>query len=539
MTRFSSMGLPTSTVICTVLTTLLLVSAAPAQTRTASASTPDSAEGICAKLPQEDFATILDAPTQVTAARVIPASKHAPAHCEVEGYVQPNVGFVLSLPLTGWNGKFSQIGCGGFCGFVLASRCDAMVTRGYACIMTDMGHKSTPLDAKWALNNLQGELDFGFRATHVATLAGKALTQSFFARAPEHSYFLGCSTGGRQGYVEAQRYPNDYDGIVAGAPPISETGAGMALLWNVVQLNDERGLPQLGPAALQRIHAAAIASCDANDGLKDGLIGDPRACRFDPSELVCKSDASSDCLTVAQADAVRRVYRGPRDSKGRGLNTGGPLPGSELNWIGNYVSRDGSRSTYWQFMTDLFRYLAFMPDPEASWTPRDFDWDRDPKRLGTMEALFSGMNPDLRQYKAAAGKLISFQGWADQSVMPLNVINYYELTERTMGGRQATQQFYRLFMIPGMNHCTGGEGAHAVDYLSYLEAWVEQGKAPDMMLAAHPKSSAGFTMEYGSHLPDPGQIAFTRPLYPYPAVAGYVGHGDPGEADSFRPKSPP
>ncbi len=517
---------------------LALAAAAQAQVPAGAPATVGT-EAACASLPLEDFAALPDAPTQVTASRFVAGSPRSPAYCEVQAYVAPQVGFELRLPARDWNAKFAHIGCGGFCGGIFATACDSVVARGYACVATDMGHKSTALDATWAYNNLQGEIDFGYRATHVVTVAGKAITERFFGKGPQRSYFMGCSTGGRQGFVEAQRFPWDYDGIIAGAAVIDETGDGMALLWNVISTHDADGRPLLQPADLERVHAAAIARCDLDDGVKDGLIGDPRTCGFDPAELICAPGTSGNCLTKVQADAVRKVYSGPVDSKGKRLYTGGALPGSELNWIGNYVSRDGGPSTYFRFMTDMFRFMNFMPDAGPRWKIGDFDWDRDYKRLGLMESLYSGSNPDLRKFKAAGGKLLAYQGWADQSVLPLNLVDYYETAERTMGGRAATQEFFRLYMIPGMNHCLGGEGAHAVDYLSYLEAWVEQGKAPDMMLSAHPKPEVTQRQQYGAPPPTGAQVQFTRPLYPYPMQPKYKGKGDPNDAANYVPQPPP
>jgi feruloyl esterase len=309
-----------------LLSALLAGAPTPAQAQGAAAAAPVGIEAACAALPAADFAAIPDAATQVTAARLVPGSARQPAHCEVQAYVAPNIGFELRLPARDWNGKFAHVGCGGFCGGIFPTGCDAVLGRGYACVASDMGHKSTGLDAKWAYDNLQAEVDFAYRATHVVTLAGKAITARFFGQGPQRAYFLGCSTGGRQGMVEAQRFPWDYDGIVSGAPVINETGDGMALLWNVLSLHDRDGKPRLSGADLERVHAAAVARCDRDDGVEDGLIGDPRRCAFDPAELVCAAGASGDCLSTAQADAVRKVYTGPVDSKGRRLYTGGALP---------------------------------------------------------------------------------------------------------------------------------------------------------------------------------------------------------------------
>ncbi|MDX2145740.1 MAG: tannase/feruloyl esterase family alpha/beta hydrolase [Rhodospirillaceae bacterium] len=517
---------------------VLGLSGAQAQAQTPAPQSESAAR--CAALGASDFSRLLDAPTQVTAAKLIEAaSGGAPAYCQVQGYVAPAVGFELRLPAAEWNGKFYMAGCGGFCGAALATACNHPLRRGYACVATDMGHKSTGLDAKWAYNNTQAEIDFGYRSTHVTAVAGKAITEQFYAKAPSRSYFMGCSTGGRQGLVEAQKFPWDFDGIVAGAPVINETGAGMQLIWSTVVNRDKNGKQILGVDKLKLVNGAVVAKCDLQDNVRDGIIGDPRACGFDPAELQCKRGEAADCLTAAQVDVVRKIYAGPKNSKGEALYTGGAQPGSEMNWADNYISKTGGNAVYENFIGDLWRYLGFMPDPGPAWQPTDFDFDRDYKRLGMMETIYSGSNPDLRAFKARGGKMISYQGWADQSVVPLNVIDYYELAERTMGGQAAIQDFYRLFMVPGMNHCRGGVGADAIDYLSYLETWVEKGEAPDMMLAARVKPEVAMDFQSGYRFPlTADEIAFTRPAYPYPLQYRFKGTGDADDASNHEAVSP-
>ena len=344
----------------------------------------------CQVLQGQDFSSVIDAPTHLMATRVVEASDGVPAYCQVKGYVAPSVEFEIRLPLENWNGKFLQRGCGGFCGGVFIAACDNHVKDGYACIASDMGHTSSAIDGKWAYNDIQAEIDFGYRATHVVTVAGKAITAAFYANAPERSYYMGCSTGGRQGLVEAQRFPYDFDGIVAGAPVINETGAGMQLLWTVAVNRDDSGKQILPASKVPMIHDAVIAKCDMNDGLEDGLIGDARACAFDPAELQCRGRDRAGCLTAAQVDVVTKIYQGPVNSDGMALYTGGAQRGSELNWVGNYISADGGPSVYENFMGDLWRYLGFMPDPGPAWQVTDFDFDYDYKRLGLMEAIYTG-----------------------------------------------------------------------------------------------------------------------------------------------------
>ncbi len=473
--------------------------------------------GQCQALSLADFSMVTDAPTHVTSSTYVTAVEDMPAYCRVEGYVTPNVSMELRLPTDNWNGKFIKRGCGGYCGSVFSTYCNNHVKNGYACVVSDMGHNSTGGDAKWAYNNPYTEIDFGYRATHVSTVAGKAITEEFYGNAPQRSYYMGCSTGGRQGLVEAQRFPWDFDGIVAGAPVIDETGAGLQLIWTTVANLDEDGEQILTASKIPLIHDAAIAKCDAYDGEEDGLIDDPRDCDFDPGTLQCGLFAGDDCLTKDQVEVVRKIYSGPHTSDGTPTYTGGALPGSEPHWIGPYVTEEGRPGRYYFMIGDMFRYMGFLPDPGPSWQPKDFDFDEDHKRLGMMEGIYSGSNPDLRKFRDAGGKMFVYHGWADYSVVPLNTVDYYELATRTMGGIEATQDFFRLFMIPGMSHCSGGGGAYAIDYLSHMEEWVEGGKAPDMMMGHHPVEQ---TDRFGTDFPlDPDIIEFSRPVYPYPAPA--------------------
>ena len=471
----------------------------------------------CQALSQADFSGLTDAPTQVTASTYVAGTDDITAYCRIEGYVTPTVRIEVHLPAENWNGKFIKRGCGGYCGAVNGNYCNNHVKNGYACVVSDMGHQSTGGDAKWAYNNSYTEIDFGYRATHVSTVAGKAITEEFYGNAPQRSYYMGCSTGGRQGLVEAQRFPWDFDGIVAGAPVIDETGAGLQLIWTTTANLDENGAQILPASKIPMLHDAAVAKCDADDGAEDGLIDDPRTCDFDPGELQCGLLGGDDCLTKDQVEVVRKIYSGPHTSAGEPTYTGGAQPGSEMNWIGPYITEEGRPGRYYFMIGDMFRYMGFLPDPGPSWQPEDFDFDQDHKRLGMMEGIYSGSNPDLRKFRNAGGKMLAYHGWADYSVVPLNTVDYYELAARTMGGLEATQEFFRLFMIPGMSHCSGGEGAYAIDYLSHMEEWVEGGKAPDMMMSHHPVEQ---TDRFGTDFPlDPDTIEFSRPVYPYPTPA--------------------
>ena len=494
----------------------------------------------CESLVNVDFTQVLDAPTQVTDAKLVAASPKVPAYCDVSGYVTPTVGFRLQLPANNWNGKFYERGCGGYCGAStqVAYGTDifiGLLQRGYAHLQFDGGHAVGVESALWAYNNLQAQFDFGVRAPHVAALAGKAVTERFYGKPPAKSYFSGCSSGGQQAFSEAQRFPWDFDGIIAGAPSPTFSGPMMYYLWAGRALAGK-----VTQRDLKLVHEHALAKCDMDDGVKDGVIGDPVHCRFDPAELRCKADyKEGECLTADKIEAIKKVYSGPTTSKGEKIYTGGPLPGSELNWINDewccaYVNGAGVVA---QWSGDYFSYVGFMPAPGPTWKSADFDFDRDYKRLRMAESLFGAADdPDLRKFKGAGGKMILYQGGQDESDIPSDSIDYYETVEKLMGSRAATQDFFRLFVVPGMNHCTGGAGAFAIDYLTYLEAWVEKGKAPDVMIGAHVADISYVDAHFLTFPLDPNtHVTFTRPVYPYPTLAKYKGSGDSNNAANFKP----
>ena len=506
----------------------------------------------CEALPTTDFTAIQDAPTQVTAARVVDAAGDVPAHCRVEGYVSPNVGIVLRLPgSSDWNGNFLEASLGGYGGSTeqMAPWCDEALRRGYACISHDTGHTGWNIRASWAYNNLQAEFDYGIRGHHVAALAGKAITEHYYGRAPEFSYHVGCSGGGKQGMVEAQRFPWNFDGILA-MEPSSVTASGVLLLWNALVTHDEDGNRLFTPADRDVLHEGALAACDADDGLEDGIIGgDPRTCAFDPAELTCEPGQRSGCLSPVQVEAARKVYSGPVTSEGEKVSRYFPwypaTPGSEKGtfFMGTNPTGDSAPMDL-EYKTSWWRFMGFNPDPGPSWTSADFDFDHDYKRTAMMDAVVNGYNnPDLRNLKAAGGKLMVIQGWDDDGLPgPRVSVDYYEMAEKIMGGRASTQESVRLFMIPGRSHCSGGVGAASGDFLSYLEAWVEEGQAPDMIVGYHAEGMTSVqpegttSVQANSSVPD--RYDFTRPHYPYPLQARYKGSGDPNDYRSFEPVEP-
>jgi len=493
----------------------------------------------CQMLANEDFSRIPDAPTQVSESKVVEPSGNESSYCQVSGYVAPQVGFILRLPITGWNEKLLQLGCGGNCGSTTDihassgdfSGCIDSVRRHYACVLSDNGH--TGKGTLWAYNNLQAEIDSAYRGAHVVALAAKVLVERYYRQGPKKSYFWGCSTGGRQALMEAQRFPWDFDGIIAGDPTLGEPDAAMAFLWAARVLTDTNGKFLFEQVDLELLHRAALAKCDLNDGVKDGVIEDPRSCDFDPSKLLCTAGKQPGCLTPEQVGAAQKMYSGPPKSQGSSLfHTPIALKGSELSWQLYFTY---GRS----FANEEFRYSKFWPNPGPTWDSSDFDFDRDYKRVGLAKALYAPVNPDLREFMAAGGKLLAYTGW--NTFVPLQFVDYYETVEKTMGGAASTQKFFRFFAVPGMEHCLGGEGAAAVDWLSYLEDWVEKGQAPYRVVGFHvPVDSSGDPFAGASPVfpLDPATVDFSRTFFPYPTQAKYLGRGNPKDAASFGPIGP-
>lgn len=500
----------------------------------AQSPAPDS----CAALLFKSFQAVPDAPTAITAATLVPAANGVPAHCRVQGYVLPQIVFDLQLPVaTEWNGKFLMQGCGGLCGAAQAATCEDVLARDYAVITTDMGHTGPAWQTLWARNNLQAELDFAYRATHVVAVAAKAVVASYYGKPHSRAYFRGCSTGGRQGLIEAQRFPADFDGIIAGAPVFSETGiAALHLIWSGRANLDAAGKPILTVADVERLHESVLAACDAKDGVQDRIIENPARCEWEPERLRCTTSATSDCLDDAKIAAARRLYDGARDSAGRALTPGGLAKGSEYEWVPYFVGRDGPATFDPRGAAGaLYRDLLFMPDPDPASSAADFDFDRDPPRLALMESLYTPMNPDLRAFKARGGKLILYHGWDDAEIPAPHMLDYHALVERTMGGDEATQAFLRLFMLPGVAHCRRGPGADAVDWLGYLERWVEEGVAPDEVLTHHLAKEENYLGLPRKRFPLAAEeFDRVRPVYAYPQTARYVGKGDPAAATSWR-----
>ncbi len=475
--------------------------------------------------------------TTITSASVVPAAGTLPEHCRVRGRVDAEINFELGLPTTTWNGKFYHQGGGGFVGSIQGN--GAGLARNYASVATDTGHTGAgvaALDGSWALNRLDRQVNFGHRGIHVVTVAAKQITALAYGSAPRYSYFEGCSNGGRQALQEAQRYPNDFDGIVSAAPALDWTGLMIGFNWNQKAL---RAAP-IPPAKLTLIANAAVRRCDAQDGLADGLIDNPLKCDFDPASLQCSGADAPNCLTAAQVGAVKKVYAGPSNSRGKQLHPGFP-PGAEggdtpgagagsgwQTWISgpslNLPPVNGNPLQF-TFSDHYLRYFVFSDpayDPIAS-----FDFDRDPRALRATGKFINAQNTDLSAFRKAGGKLLLWHGWADHALMAERTIEYYnDVVERT-GSRKKADRFTRLYLAPGMHHCSGGPGPNVFDMLTPLEKWVEQGVEPGPVVAT----------KYAGNNVAAGVVERTRPLCQYPKVVRHLG-GSIDVAANFECRKP-
>lgn len=430
-----------------------------------------------------------------------------PSACRVVGRVTPAVNFEVWMPSSNWNGKFQAVGGGGFAGVIGYSPMAAALNRGYATASTDTGH-STPGGA-WALGHPELITDYGYRAIHEMTVKAKAIVETFYGNSPRFSYFVGCSTGGRQGLMEAQRFPTDYDGIVSGAPVNFFTHLMAGSLWSAsATLKDPAS--HIPTTRYPSINKAVLAACDARDGVTDNLIENPQRCSFDPKTLLCTGADEETCLTAPQVEAARKIYAAAVNPRTKQEIFPGMAPGSELTW--NTLA--GGPQPF-SIPVEFYKYFVYS---DANWDWRTFDFDKD---VAAADAKFASIlnatDPDMKAFKARGGKLIVYHGWNDQLVQPLNSVNYYKSVSRAMSAKD-TDDFLRLFMAPGMQHCAGGVGPNTFDALGALEQWVEHGTKPDKIIASHSTS---------------GIVDRTRPLCPYPQVATYKGSGSIDHAESF------
>ena len=486
--------------------------------------------GQCEQLNTRGIADVVE-----IAARTVAAEGNTPQHCRVSGLLAPEIAFEVNLP-TPWNGRLYMIGNGGHAGEELenpgrvAQRRQAL-ENGFVMAQTNTGHdaRKEP-SATFVLSNPQKAVDYAYRAVHLTAVTAKEIANRYYAQPVAKAYWNSCSNGGRQGLIEAQRYPEDFDGIVANAPWVDQTGFTIGAIWN------QRAFDETHVSAdkLALVAERAMQQCDAVDGLRDGLIDDPRQCSFDVARDVpsCSSgnDASAMCLTPAEAAAVQKVYDGPQS--GRRTIFPGFMVGSEAvlprpngasgsGWLGLIAPPEaGGRTADFGLAEGTMRYLVFDP-PQAEWDFRTFDFGRDPKLLERWGQQANATDTDLRDFRARGGKVLITYGWADAILQPLMGVNYYEKAVEA-NGRDGTD-FMRLFMIPGMAHCAGGLGPDQYDAVTAVIDWVEKDVAPESLVA---RKIVG------------GTVTRSRPLCPYPEVARYKGQGSTDDAANFECRMP-
>jgi feruloyl esterase len=439
--------------------------------------------------------------------------QNLPMFCRVAATLRPSADSEIKIEVwmlvENWDGKFQAVGNGGFAGSIEYGAMAAALKSGYATSSTDGGHVGESSDGSFALGHHEKVVDLGHRAVHEMTVAAKALITAFYGNGPQFSYWNGCSQGGRQGLREAQQYPADYDGIIAGAAAANQPNHYSGSLWvaSATLRNPASFIPREKYALINK---AVLAACDARDGVTDGVLEDPRRCDFDPKALMCTTAASESCLTSEQVTAAGQIYAPATNPRTGEEIWPGLMRGSELGW----GAQAGGPAPI-RLATDFFKYLVF---ENPNWDWRTFDFDRDvATATAKVGPIVTAMNPDLAVFSARGGKLIMYHGWNDQAIAPENSVNYYtSVVDRF--GRQRADQFVRLFMAPGVEHCRGGPGPNTFDALTALDAWVVRGVAPNSITASRVSN---------------GKVERTRPLCPYPQVAVYQGIGGTDEAASF------
>jgi Tannase and feruloyl esterase len=431
-----------------------------------------------------------------------------PAFCRVTARLMPSadsaIKMELWMPSAGWNGKFVVPGNGGFAGAIAPAGLATALRAGYAAATTDTGHEGG--SGSFMLDHPERLTDFADRAIHEITVKGKAIVAAFYGTGPRFSYFTGCSTGGRQALTAAQRFPEDYDGIVAGAPAIWASHQTAEQIW-IWQATHKDEASYLTPAAYAVLHDAVVAQCDALDGVKDGVLEDPTRCAFDPKVVQCKDGATAGCLTAPQVEAARKIYTGAKNPR-TGERIFSPLyPGSEPGWGASAAAQPVG------YAADVFKYVVFR-DP--NWNPMSLNYDGDIAKADRVLQALTATDPDLTRLLTRA-RLIMYAGWSDPGIPPGFLPEYYEQVMAKSHVKNPADAV-RLFMVPGMGHCGGGDGTSSFDMLAALDRWVEKGQAPDQIPASRVRD---------------GVTDRTRPLCPYPQVASYKGSGSTDEAANF------
>lgn len=479
--------------------------------------------GTAATMPCENLASLSLPNTTITSAKSFPAGPYMsqgqggrqqtgpvmPAHCRVAAVLAPtpdsHIEMEVWLPAEGWNGKFLAVGNGGFAGTISFGAMASGVREGYAAASTDTGHKGD--SAAFGVGHPEKIMDFGIRSMHEMTVKSKAIIGAFYDRQPRLSYYMGCSTGGMQGLSEAQRFPMDFDAIVAGAPVNNQTHLHASQIKKMMDIiADER---RFVPAdKIKMVSKAVMDQCDASDSVRDGFLSDPQSCKFEPAALLCKAGDNASCLTAGQVASLKAAYDDTLTKSGALVYPGHPR-GFELNWRMPAIGGEPTERPL-----GSFRYFGHQDSP--GWTWKNFELDTD-LALAVKNADYEALSPDLRAFKARGGKLLIYHGLNDPGPSPLNTVNYYEAVRKVIGPNPG--DWLRVFMMPGMDHCRGGVGPDQANFLGAMERWVESGAAPDRITV--------------SRVTDNGQVDMTRPLCPYPQFAKWKGAGSTNDAENF------
>lgn len=451
----------------------------------------------------------------VVSSTTVAATTDTPEYCRVVGLIQPEVRFEVNLPAN-WNGRLYMFGNGGYAGEAIdgpprQATARRAIARGFATAQTNTGHDGIAEPLGTFASSPQKLVDYAFRAVHVTAVTAKALLQTYYGGPPRRAYFDGCSTGGRQGLISAQRFPDDFDGIAVGAPVLNFSGTMIAY----AQYQKALAAAPLNADAIKTVSDAVTAKCDALDGVKDGVIDDPRRCAFNPAADIpkCGGDASAaGCLTAAQIHTVETIYS-PVLKGGTTFFPGWPV-GAEAGWAPWFTSPNG-RGIQWAFGETYLKNIAF-GRPNANYDWLTFDVNADLEKIQAARSLLDATDPDLSRFKARGGKILSYVGWADPALNPLMTVGYYESVTSKMG--PSTPDFYRMFMVPGMAHCGGGVGTSTFDAFTPLVQWVEKGIAPATIPASNARDA---------------RPSRTRPLCTYPEVALYKGSGSTDDGGNF------
>ncbi len=542
----------------------------------------------CSALLKQDFTPAADGKVTLNSATTLDTEQGN--FCQVKGTLAPSIGFEVNLPLTHWSQRYLQLGCGGLCGSLNlnlgnAHTCAPALRGEFVVASTDMGHSGSMMDASWA-DDPQKRIDFAYRAHHQTARIAKALIHAFYGQQPRYAYFMGCSDGGREALMAAQRFPEDFDGITAGAPAAFFSFQNSFFHgWNAQINQDADGKAILLQERLPILHQAVLAHCPGLSGVKDGLLQNPYTCHFDPAWVpTCAPNDSqrSNCLTAAEITVARRFYAGAHDGKGASFVLSGMPLGSELQWPVPAQATAPSMST--AMVLPALQHVLLPPGNEPIQSLTDFPLTAaNFKRVAELAPLYNATNTNLKPFMARGGKLILWHGLADDSVTPAFSVAYYRGVQRQLGATQ-TDSFLRLFLLPGVGHCGRGQGYDQIDWLTPLLAWTEQGHAPDQVLSQQvaqdpagmppmmamtappstatrsgareiekPQPAAGQAKAHSaevtqaasqfhvmpqqsSPLAKPGKpVLASRPVYPYPQIARYRGHGDKAQAESYQP----